>query len=187
MRKLIINIARYISNVNNYSKDQEKMVEYALRVFLFETLKLVGIIIISLITGYMIEVLVVVLVMYTTKPFIGGYHEDTQIKCFLASSMIIGFIIFLSFDIKIGLVSKLILISIVIFCIWNQAPVMNSKMEINKEKLIKRNRILGVFISIVYGILSLVLYKHRILSNLIIWTLIFQSLLLFNKKINHNY
>lgn len=181
MRNLIKLTARHISNANNYTNEEEEKVEYALRVFVFEILKIIGVLTTFGIFGYFIEAAIAVMTMAIIKPYIGGYHEDTQIKCFVATLIVIGSILYLS-TLNIDFVSKLILNSVSFYCIWQQAPVINSTMALTNPKLIKQNRLVGILIAAIFILVSIVFHKITLLSNIILWTIIFQALLMFNKR-----
>lgn len=182
LRSIIRKIAKHISKTNQYTKDQEEQVEYALRIIVFETLKIIGVSIIFNLMGYPVEAIIVLGTMSITKPYIGGYHEETQIKCFIATLIIVGSIIWLSINLNLDFVSKLIFNTVTFYCIWNQAPVINPKMQLTRIELIKRNRILAIAITLVMILISTVFYKNIIVSNTIIWTMVFQVLLMFNKR-----
>jgi accessory gene regulator B len=174
--------AANISNRNKYTKDEEEQVEYALRIVIFEVLKLVGIIIILCLIGYPIQTIIAIAAMTMSKPFIGGYHEDSQIRCFIATLMVIGGIVYLSTNVSLDLVTKLVLSLVSLYCIYQQAPVVNPKMAITRAELIKRNRTVGVTIIIALIIVSIVFNKSDNISNTITWTVVFQALLMFNKR-----
>lgn len=182
MRKLISITAQYISKVNNYTKDQEQQVEYALKIFVFEALKTMGTLAIFCALGKPIYALVAIITMITTKPFIGGYHEDSQIKCFFSTVFIIGSVIYLSYNVDINFLGKLILGIVSLYCIWNQAPIVNSAMPINREDLLIKNRNIGIILSSVFIIIGLIFYRLEVVSNTITWMMIFQALLMFNKR-----
>lgn len=185
LRKAIKIIADYISKVNEYTKEQEEQIEYALRITVFEFLKIAGIILIYSIIGYPSEASAAVIAMAAIRPFIGGYHEDTQLKCFAATLIIIGSVIYLSNNLKIDFISKIILNGISLYCIWNEAPVINSKMPFTKPELVEKNMITGIVIAVIFVFISIVFNKYKV-SNILTWTMIFQSLLLFNKRNNRN-
>lgn len=69
------------------------------------------------------------------KPFIGGYHEDSQLKCFIATLIITTSIIMLVTFNKLNLFSIVILN---LFSIYNKAPVIDSRFPLTKEHLIKK-------------------------------------------------
>lgn len=182
LRKLIKSFARYISEKNGYTKDLEEQMEYALRITIFETLKALGVIFIFSFFGHSVEAIAALGTMAFIKPFIGGYHEDTQIKCFAASLIIVASIIYLSINLNMDVISKLILSGTSIFCIWNQAPVVHPKMALTKTELLKRNRIVGLFIAVLLIFISIVIHRYSSISDPILWTIVFQTLLLFNKR-----
>ncbi len=182
MRKLIKRIAHFISLTNDYSSEQEEQIEYSMRIFIFETLKIILLIVFFSLFQLTYESIVVILVMSTTKPFIGGYHENTQIKCFIATLLIVSSIIYLSFNSTLSNFSVIVISGICLFSIWHRIPIVNPEMAITKEKLLERNRIIGFIISLVYALISIFLINYSLISNLIIWTLVFQCLLLFNKR-----
>jgi accessory gene regulator B len=181
MRTLISKVTTHISKVNHYTKDEEEQIEYSMKILLFEAVKLLGIILIFSAAGYTTEVLVAMLVMISSKPFIGGYHEDNQVKCFLATFLIIGSVIYLGNNIHMNIAPKLILNVAAVFCIWNQAPVVNLKMQITREELLKRNKVVGIAIIVIFAVISLIFHKYSIVSDTIIWMIVFQALLMFNK------
>lgn len=185
LRKEIKKIAGYISKVNKYTKEQEEQIEYTLRVTVFEFLKIAGIILIYSIIGYPSEAFAAVIAMAAIRPFIGGYHEDTQLKCFVATLIVIGSVIYLSNNLKIDFISKIILNGISLYCIWNEAPVINSKMPFTKPELVEKNMITGIVIAVIFIFISIVFNKYKV-SDILTWTMIFQSLLLFNKRNNRN-
>lgn len=186
MRKLIKNFAGFISDKNEYTRIQEEQIEYALRITIFEALKILGLVLIFTLLGFPKEALVSVGTMALIKPFIGGYHEDTQIKCFIASLMIIGSVIYISSHLTIDIISKLILSIVCLYCIWNQAPVVHPKMAITRAELINRNRNVGLFLTAACIIISVIFNRNKIVSDSILWIILFQTLLMFNKRETSN-
>lgn len=182
MRKLIKIFAGYISTKNGYTKDMEDQIEYALRITIFEAVKIFGVIFVFNLFGHPIEAVTAVITMAIIKPFIGGYHEDSQIKCFAAAVIIVGSAVYLSAHLEIDIISKLILSAISVYCIWNQAPVVNPRMALTRPELIRRNRNVGLFLVIVFILLSIILFKYKSVSDSILWMVVFQTLLMFNKR-----
>jgi accessory gene regulator B len=182
LRKLIKSFAGYISAQNGYTEELEAQVEYALRITIFETLKILGVIIIFSVFGYPVEVITAVAVMSIIRPFIGGYHEDTQLKCFAAVLIIIACTIYLSTNLQIDIISKLILGMGSLYCIWHQAPVVHPKMALTKPELIKRNRNVGLLLTALFIIISILTNRYDSISNSILWIVVFQTLLMFNKR-----
>lgn len=175
-------IINSISVSEKYSKDELEQMEYVLRVLLYESIKMLLLVAIFSAFGYFKEIIIIEVIMCTVKPFIGGYHEHTQIKCFTATVIIALGILILSLQCNLSFISNCILISLSIFCIWNQAPIINSKMPISRPELIRNNRIRGLSTSIVFGVLSVILYNYSSYYSLITWTILFQAILMFNKR-----
>ena len=75
----------------------------------------------------------------------------------------------------------IILNFISIFCIYNQVPIINPKMPLTKENLIKRNRIISIVNSLIFIILSIAMFNIKWFSQVIVWIGVVQKMLLFNK------
>jgi len=120
--------------------------------------------------------------MCIVKPFIGGYHEDTRIKCFIATVLLTAGILILSLQCNLSFTSNCILIFLSIFCIWNQVPVIDSKMPITLPELIKKNRIRDLSTSKMLGLIAIVLYNYSSYYSIITWTILFEAILMFNKR-----
>ena len=163
------------------SEEIEEM-EYVFRVMIYEVLKTVGMVLVFWLAGYFIESIIILIVMYLTKPYIGGYHEDTQMRCFIASMLFTAGEILLCRQCSLSFLGNCMMICICIFAIYNRAPVINSKMPITRLELIQKNRTKGVRNSIILGVISILLYKYTFMYSLITWTLIIEVLLMFNKR-----
>lgn len=177
-KKIINNIA----TDDNYSKDELERMEYALVTISFELIKMISLIVIFSMLGYFEKVIIIAGIMCIVKPFIGGYHEETQIKCFIATALLTAGILILSLQCNLSFISNCILIFLSIFCIWNQAPVINSRMPISRPQLIKKNRIRGLSTSILLGLISIGIYYYSNNYSIITWTLLFNAALMFNKR-----
>ena len=175
-------IIKNISTNGIYNKEQLEQMEYALKIVLYELIKMLSLIAVFSIFGYFIQVIIIAGIMCIVKPFIGGYHEDTQIKCFIATVIMTVGILLLSLQCDLSFIGNCILISLSIFCIWHQAPIINSKMPITRPELIRNNRVRGLSTSIVFGALAMVLYNYSSYYSVITWTLLFEAILMFNKK-----
>ncbi|NLZ49290.1 MAG: accessory gene regulator B family protein [Clostridiales bacterium] len=182
MRALIKKISHRIAEVNKYTKDQEEQIEYAMKICSFELIKIFLVILIFSLLGYASKVIVAMIVMITTRSFIGGYHEDNQVKCFVATFLINAGVIYLGCTVHIGIIGKIIIYLLALFCIWNQAPIVNPLMPITREELLRRNKIVGTTITLIFVIISIVFENNKDLSNVILWMIVFQVMLMFNKE-----
>lgn len=175
-------IINSIATNDKYSKDELEQMEYALVTISFELIKMISLVIIFSLFGYFDKVIIIAGIMCVVKPFIGGYHEETQFKCFIATMLLTAGILILSLQSNLSFTSNCILVLLSIFCIWNQAPVINSKMPITRPELIKKNRVRGLSTSIMFGLISIVLYRYSDYYSVITWTILFQAVLMFNKR-----
>lgn len=181
LEKLIYKFIDDLGEYNNYTVNQIEQAKYTIKVLVYEFIKISLILLIFSILGYFKESLLILFTMSITKPFIGGYHEDTQIKCFIATLILVLFIIFLAHNISLNFKSIIILNLLSLFSIYNEAPVINDKMPITREDLIKKNRIIGLITVFILSILSIILFNITWFSQIIVWTILVQAILMFNK------
>jgi accessory gene regulator B len=175
-------IIKNIATNDNYSKDELEQMEYALVTILFESIKVISTIVIFSLFGYFKETIIIQLIMFMVKPFIGGYHEETQIKCLITTMLSITGILILSLQCNLSFVSNCILIFLSIFCIWNQAPVINLKMPITRPEVIEKNRKKGLRNVTLFGIISIVAYNYTSYYLIITWTILVLAMEMFNKR-----
>lgn len=183
VEELICKFADNLGKSNNYSEQQIEQIKYTLKVILFEIIKLSLTVILFSIFGYFYESLFVIFLMSITKPFIGGYHEDTQIKCFIATIILVFLIIFLAEHSRLSLISCIMVNLLSVFSIYNRAPVIDNRMPITRVELIRRNRTIGISIALILSIVSIAIYKFTWISQTIVWTILVQAILMFNKRI----
>lgn len=177
--KLVVND---LSKYANYNTDQKEQIEYSLAIIIYELIKFIFLLLSLYFLGFFKEGLVVLISMIISKPFIGGYHEDSQIKCFIATSILIFIIIQFVKEINITFWGSVLLNSISIFAIYNKAPIINEKMPITKENLIRRNRLIGILNTLILAIISLSLFNLTQLAKVIVWTILIQCIFMFNKN-----
>jgi accessory gene regulator B len=181
MEKLIYKFVDNLGEYNNFTNEQIEQSKYALKVAIYELIKIFLIISIFSLLGYFKESALIIFIMLITKPFIGGYHEDTQIKCFIATFILVSFIIILSESNKLNLISCIILNLISVFSIYNKAPVIDARMPITREDLIRKNRKIGITNIIILALLSIIMFKVTWFSKIVVYTILVQAMLMFNK------
>ena len=179
--KIINWFIRDLQKHNNYNEIQVEQMKYFMKVTTYEFIKLVLVLLIFFLLGFFQECFVIIIFMMSTKPFTGGYHEDTQIKCFVGTLIIVSSIILISKNSNLDIVTCIILNLISIFCIYNQIPIINEKMPLTKKKLIKRNRYIGIVNTLVFLVISIIMFNLKWFSQTIVWTCVVQVMLLFNK------
>ncbi|MBE6062956.1 MAG: accessory regulator AgrB [Clostridium butyricum] len=171
----------YIAQDKFTTEETEEM-KYIARVILYELIKMIGVILIFGLAGYFKEALIILIVMVVTRPYIGGYHEKTQMRCFIASMLFTAGELLLSKQCSISFLGNCILLIICIFAIYKGAPVINPKMPITRPELIQKNRIKAIRNSIILSVVSIGLYKYTPMYSLITWTLLIEVLMMFDKR-----
>lgn len=175
------NFINYICE-NNYNKYDKEIMEYVLRTFIFEFLKLAGNLIILSCLGYFAEALLITISTSSVKPFIGGYHCQSQFQCFLATFIIHLFIIILSQGSTLNFPALVIIIAVSFFAIYHQSPIINQYMPITKPELIKQNRTRGFFTLSIISITTIILYFYNIYyAYILTWSILSLSVLMFNR------
>ncbi|MCR8744570.1 accessory gene regulator B family protein [Romboutsia lituseburensis] len=182
IRNKIKNFTEDICEYNGYSKQQQEEIEYTLRIFIFEILKILIIVGLFSVIGYFKEIVFIIITMSLTKPFTGGYHESSQLKCLIATMIIFLIIIILAKNNNLNLISIILINLINIFSVYHQAPIINNDMPLTRYDLIKKNKMLALVNSSILFSIALILYSKGIYSSIITWTLFINSCLMFNKK-----
>ncbi|SFU61934.1 accessory gene regulator B [Clostridium sp. DSM 8431] len=182
IRKLCDNFVDFICE-NNYSSDEKSIMAYSLKVLTFELLKFIGCSILFYSLGHFLDSVIVLTSLYLTRPFIGGYHENSQFRCFLTTIIIVSLIIIISNDCTLKFNSLLIIIVSSYFSIYHQAPIINKNMPLTKPKLIMQNRRKGFINLLIISLAAIILYlnKYYYYSYLLTWSILSLTILMFNK------
>ena len=138
------------------------------------------------------EVILIMFILACVRPFTGGHHEYSHKRCLIATMTLAYFIILISKSSNLNNISTILLNIVNIFSIYHQSHIINTYMNITKESLIRRNKTIAVLNSIILSIISVILIKYEIYSNIITWTLTMNVYLMFNLReskggINMNY
>ena len=182
LESLVYKFVENIGNSNNYTVDQMEQAKYSVKIIVYEAIKIIAVILVFSIFRCFKESIVIIFIMSITKPFIGGYHEDTQLKCLTSTLLLTFIIIYLSKNNILSFKSSIFLNSISIFSIYHQAPIINDKMPITKKNLISKNRLIGIINIFILSILSIILFNINLFSQIIVWTILVQAILMFNKS-----
>ncbi|MDU7967965.1 MAG: accessory gene regulator B family protein [Paeniclostridium sordellii] len=182
MMKKFDDFVESICKYNKFPDEQTEEIKYIMRIISLELIKLLVVIILFSIFGYTKEILLVVGVMICTRPFTGGYHESSQKRCLVATTILSLLIIILSENSSLNTTSIIVINIINIFSVYNQAPIVNACMPITKESLIRKNKKIAIVNYIVLFAISIFLYKYTLYRNIITWTLTLNVCLMFNQK-----
>ncbi|MGL5378753.1 accessory gene regulator B family protein [Clostridium sp.] len=181
VKKLIDKTINNLAIHNNYTEVQTEQTKYVLTLITYEFIKLALSLFIFSLFGYFAESVLIIVFMSLTKPFTGGYHEDSQIRCFIATLLIMLFIIVLYKTNDLSFIGYIILAFLSIFAVYNISPVIDSRMPLTKKEFIQRNKLIGTFNTLAFLLIGLILFNIKFVSQIIIWTSVVQAMLLFNK------
>lgn len=181
-RKKVKNFTEYVCKRNDFSEEKKEEVVYTILLLYYEIIKILIIGIVLAICGLGVEAGVIILVMITTKPCIGGYHESTHLRCFIFSFIQVLAIIALSGSIDINNFGVILLGVILLAIIYKRAPIISEKMPITNQKLIYKNKIKAFIIFFIWIIITLLNRQSAGISEMILMTLLIQVLLMFNSR-----
>ena len=128
------------------------------------------------------EVILIMFILACVRPFTGGYHEYSHKRCLIVTMTLAYFIILISKNSNLNNISTILLNIVNIFSIYHQSPIINTYMNITKESLIRRNKTIAVLNSIILSIISVIIIRYGIYSNIITWTLTMNVCLMFNLR-----
>ena len=131
--KLIVND---LSKYANYNTDQKEQIEYSLAIIIYELIKFIFLLLSLYFLGFFKEGLVVLISMIISKPFIGGYHEDSQIKCFFATFLIVFSLILLERNMELNIMAILIL-NLFDLCLPPKINILGRSENVSKQYLLE--------------------------------------------------
>ena len=183
MERIISRAAQYLANAINGTEEEYERINYMLEAYFYNILKLVGLILIFLITGYLTQGLVGILIVLITKFYYGGYHEDTHLKCFIASLCVIGVAVYLGIFNRLGYTSLFAINIISLYVIYQRVPVIDMDADIvPPAEVIRKYRKISLLITLLIMISFIIFYWCAFYINIGTWALLLQALTLFVKR-----
>ena len=182
LRNRLYDFVEDICKYNNFTHEKTEEIQYITRVLMYEILKIIIIITVFSIFGYMKEIILIMFTLACVRPFTGGYHEYSHKRCLIATMTLAYFIILISKNSNLNNISTILLNIVNIFSIYHQSHIINTYMNITKESLIRRNKTIAVLNSIILSIISVIIIRYGIYSNIITWTLTMNVCLMFNLR-----
>lgn len=168
--KIADSFIRKIREYRSCDEIQSVKISYSICVLLSEMEKLIGLVILFGITGVMKEFLLILLLLFGTKHFIGGIHMKTSFSCFLITFTFINGIIFMGNHSSFTSGQTVLIYLVSLILTYRAAPMKseNRIMGTTEEKyLIKSKAVLIV------GIISVVgNFIKGTAERYILWTLL---------------
>lgn len=189
-------IDNFLYKGENISGDQREIMNFGVTRILEDIPKYVAIFFISLFLNILPLVGIVLLVTIAYKTFVGGAHARTNISCFISSSVMFLAPVLISKYIEFNNVATYVIYFLTLlssaYIILRIAPGDTEEIPIlNKDKRLKLKIMASISFAILY-IISIFIIKDKIISNIILLTMLFINLAATNVayklfKCKHSY
>lgn len=189
-------IDNFLYKGENISGDEREVMNFGITRILEDIPKYTAIFFISLFLDILPLVGVVLLTTILYKTFIGGAHARSNIACFVSSTIMFLAPVLISKYIEFNMITTYIIYLLVlitsIYVILKIAPADTEEIPIlNKSKRLKL-KIMAVISFLVLYILSVFIIKDKIVSNIILLTILSINLAATNTayklfKCKHSY
>lgn len=133
-------IEKYSSNLISQistSKEDREVLEYGLHQSLMILLNLLSVLICGFFWKLLLFGLLLFLTLFFLRPYAGGFHADTEIRCYMVS---IGIINLVMAGVKFINMSNSVMIILYMgsfLVIWKNAPVVNSINPLENIEILK--------------------------------------------------
>lgn len=177
-------LADFLCKKKIIEEDQKPIYKYGIEIIISSLIGFLLIFTIGLFFGMLIKACIFYIVFVYTRTYTGGYHASSYLKCNVVLLIIYLWVLGFS-ELLISSYSLIIHLMILIMymsSIFGLAPITNINKPMNEEE-IKTNRKKCIIISVVWCVLSLVLYflsiKYAIVTALTLFSI---SMLLIIEK-----
>lgn len=107
------------------SRDDRVIIQYGIQQGLCLVNHMTALFICGMIWDELLFTFVVFLGTALLRPYTGGYHADTEIRCFLVSVSLVNMVIVLKKVINVGMVWYVFWSAVMYLIIWRLAPIEN--------------------------------------------------------------
>lgn len=122
------------------SRDDRVIIQYGIQQGLRLVIHMIVLFICGMIWDELLFTFVVFLGTALLRPYTGGYHADTEIRCFLVSVSLVNMVIVLKKVINVGMVWYVFWSAVMYLIIWRLAPVENPvrRLEACEKKIYQK-------------------------------------------------
>lgn len=164
-----------------YNEEKLELIEYGLEAVYLTVTKLFVIYLVAYIMGILSEV-ILLSVLYNLIRFTAfGLHASKSIYCLIASLIIFIGGALLCIFLNIPILVKVVLSIICIYYLYKYAPADTEKRPIISPKRRKIYKIISTITGIIFTILIIVFYKHKISNYLLIGML--EAVIMIHPKV----
>lgn len=179
---LVDKLQQYFENEFNLSSIDSIKLKYSMEVLFNEISKLILLLIIFSILGFITDFLYSVLAILSIRLFTGGIHFKTYTECFVFTVFFFSVSIFFKNNVILGTSSLILLLIFTLFIILLFAPIVGNNRPVYSNKKLFKFKCFGATIIIVHIVLAcLFTIKHPYIINST-WVFVFQSIQLLIAK-----
>lgn len=135
-------------NVLDVQKDEFEIIEYGIYQMIWEGFNIATIFFIGILWGKIAEILVLFFHYKILRPFAGGYHSDTENRCYIFSVCMMNIDMFLATYFRWEYAPFFFISLICAFIVWILSPVENDRNPLTREerkKYRKQSRTVLIF------------------------------------------
>ena len=179
-RKIANSISDKIIANGNYDEETASNIRYGMVCTFSDLYKLVLYIVVFSLAGYFKEFILAFLPVFLLRPFIGGFHAKTEVRCLILSFVNIITVIILATFIPLNIyvkIASLIILLIVVAIISHTSAKGNNESKV-------RSVVLASLLTIILITLAILLHKGHA-GAIIFWSVImvyFYSIIKVVKK-----
>lgn len=181
IEKISLNLSENLGDKLNKNKEEKEVLNYGIFVVIHTLMGLIATVLIGIITGMIIEIIIIFITSSWFKRYTGGVHATTPEKCLLISS-ILSLILslfckYIIFNININYIFIIGFFSIMTFyyIINKKCPVSSKNKSLKRENtrrklrkkafnLLNRYFILLIILYIIYNFICIDIIKTIIIS-----------------------
>lgn len=167
-------IKKYISSCGEANDFDKERIEYALKILLNESEKILGILVFFICIGQAKAFLISFVVLMSMRIFIGGIHFTTRLRCFSFTTLFFMMVIYMSgyfvlYRVVGVVVGCVAFVNVILF-----APLKSKHRILVTEGRRKHLRKCALVAVVIWLVFYSVLEEN--VANLIIWTVIMQQI-----------
>lgn len=149
------------NNLPDISNEKEEIINYGMNIFIYQTLLLLLIFSLALVTGLFKYIFIFFIVYALLRAFTGGAHSNTRIKCATTYIFISFGTVLLSKHIWAdSFLPAILLLLINLIIIWMYAPGDTIERPVLSKRVIKRQKTLSLLIMIAISAAAIITWHY---------------------------
>ncbi|MDO4337220.1 MAG: accessory gene regulator B family protein [Eubacteriales bacterium] len=122
------------------NKDEYEVVQYGLHQSVLIMVNFLSILICGAFWGELLFSLLLFMVIFFLRPYAGGYHADTELRCYMISVGAMNAAMFLRKSVTISITIEMVMYIGAVLYIWINAPLENPQNELEEIEIEEYSR-----------------------------------------------